>query len=139
MLKKLRLMALILLASFLLAAAGAYPVVAAPAADGADQQEWEFIIPTGEIEKTSVDPAPRIKNLDGKTIALRWNGKNNGDVFLDHLAVLLHKKYPSAKIVKTYEMEKSLNTITGANDVSMKVTEFIKKQKPDLVIAAQAD
>jgi hypothetical protein len=102
-------------------------------------QEWEFIIPTGEIEKTSIDPAPRIKDLDGKTIALRWNGKNNGDVVLDHLAVLLSKKYPSAKIVKTYEMDKSINSITGTMDLSLKVTDFVKKQKPDLVIAAQGD
>jgi hypothetical protein len=119
--------------------AAVFPAVAAQGAAAGKAQEWEIIIPAGEIEKTSIDPAPRITSLDGKTIALRWNSKNNGDVFLDHLATLLQKKYPTAKIIKTYELEKSLNTISGTADISMKITEFIKGQKPDIVIAAQAD
>lgn len=73
----------------------------APAAQAADQpQEWELINPTGEIR--SPEPAKRITALEGKTIALRWNGKNNGDLVLDRLAELLAKKYPTAKVVKTY-------------------------------------
>ena len=49
-----------------------------------------------------MEPAKRITALEGKTIALRWNGKNNGDLVLDRLAELLAKKYPTAKVVKTY-------------------------------------
>jgi hypothetical protein len=129
---------LLCLAAITLATGAASPAAFAAAGKGA-QQEWEIIIPSGEIEKTSIDPAPRIASLDGKTIALRWNGKNNGDVFLNHLAELLQKKFPTAKIVKTYEMDKSINTITGTMDISAKVTDFVRKQKPDIVIASQAD
>ena len=86
-----------------MALAAAAALCAAPAAQAADQpQEWELINPTGEIEKVAVEPAKRITALEGKTIALRWNGKNNGDLVLDRLAELLAKKYPTAKVVKTY-------------------------------------
>lgn len=101
-------------------------------------QEWELVIPNGEIQKTTVQPAPRINTLEGKNVVLRWNGKNNGDIFLDRLAVLLQQKYPTAKIVKSYT-DSRLNTITGNQSQSMFVTNTIVAMKPDLVIAAQAD
>ena len=67
-----------------MALAAAAALCATPAAQAADQpQEWELINPTGEIEKVAVEPAKRITALEGKTIALRWNGKNNGDLVLD--------------------------------------------------------
>ena len=90
------------------------PAIAAPGAQAAEKpQEWELVNPAGIIEKASVDPAKRIASLDGKTIALRWNSKHNGDVVLNRLAELLAKKYPSATIVKTYETANSLNAISG--------------------------
>ncbi len=101
-------------------------------------QEWELIIPNGEIQKTTVQPAARINTLEGKTVVLRWNGKNNGDIFLDRLAVLLQQKYPNTKIVKSYT-DSRLNTITGNQAQSKFVTDTILAMKPDLVIAAQAD
>ena len=66
------------------------PAIAAPGAQAAEKpQEWELVNPAGIIEKASVDPAKRIASLDGKTIALRWNSKHNGDVVLNRLAELL--------------------------------------------------
>lgn len=112
------------------------PAGIAGAAEAA--QEWEFLVPTGEIQKSTVDPAPRISSLDGKTVVLRWNGKNNGNIFLDRLAVLLGQKYPKTKVVKSYT-NSELNTITGSQAQSMFVTNAILAVKPDLVIAAQAD
>ncbi|MCL2669466.1 MAG: hypothetical protein FWE89_02160 [Syntrophaceae bacterium] len=102
-------------------------------------QEWELVIPTGVIERIVLDPAPRLTSLEGKTIVLRWNGKHNGNVFLDRLAVLLGQKYPTAKIVKSYETDASLNVITGSDDRSNQIAGLLKNMKPDLVIASQAD
>jgi ABC-type Fe3+-hydroxamate transport system substrate-binding protein len=101
-------------------------------------QEWEVIVPTGEIEKSVIEPAPRINSLEGKTVVLRWNGKNNGNLFLDRLAVLMEKNYPKTKVIKSYT-DSNLNTITGSQAQSMFVTNAITAMKPDLVIAAQAD
>ena len=122
-----------------MALAAAAALCAAPAAQAADQpQEWELINPTGEIEKVAVEPAKRITALEGKTIALRWNGKNNGNVVLDHLAELINKSYPSAKVVKTYT-DKSLNTISGTPANSERIAKAVAAVKPDLVIASQGD
>lgn len=113
--------------------------ICAPFAQAAEKpQEWELVTPAGVIQQSAVDPAPRITSLEGKTIALRWNGKNNGNVVLDHLADLITAKYPSVKIVKTYE-DASLNTISGTPAVSERITKAVAAVKPDLVIAAQAD
>ena len=102
-------------------------------------QKWDIVAPNGVIEQASIDPAPRIASLEGKTIALRWNGKHNGDIVLDYLAELLTKKVPSAKIIKIYKDDPSTISITGNAGESRRVSDVVKKAKPDLVIAAQAD
>ncbi len=101
-------------------------------------QEWELVNPSGVIKQAQVEPAKRITALEGKTIALRWNGKNNGNVVLDHLAELINKSYPSAKVVKTYT-DKSLNTISGTPANSERIAKAVAAVKPDLVIASQGD
>ena len=121
-----------------MALAAAAALCAAPAAQAADQpQEWELINPTGEIEKVAVEPAKRITALEGKTIALRWNGKNNGDLVLE----LLAKKYPTAKVVKTYRdmADQNLNKISATQDESMRIVKAVASVRPDIVIASQAD
>ena len=125
-----------------MALAAAAALCVAPAAQAADQpQEWELINPTGEIEKVAVEPAQRITALEGKTIALRWNGKNNGDLVLDRLAELLAKKYPTAKVVKTYRdmADQNLNKISATQDESMRIVKAVASVRPDIVIASQAD
>ena len=101
-------------------------------------QEWELVNPSGVIKLAQVEPAKRITSLEGKTIALRWNGKNNGNVVLDHLAELINKRYPSAKVVNTYT-DKSLNTISGTPANSERIAKAVAAVKPDLVIASQGD
>lgn len=102
-------------------------------------QEWELVIPTGVIEQAQIDPAPRINDLAGKTIVLRWNGKNNGDILLDRLAERLAADYPTAKIIKSYVVDPSLNSITGHVGESQRVADVLKGMGPDIIIAAQAD
>ena len=87
-----------------LAALGAAFLLSAPFAQAAEKpQEWELVNPSGVIQRASVEPAKRITSLDGKTIALRWNSKHNGDVVLDRIAELMGKKFPTAKLIKTYK------------------------------------
>lgn len=115
----------------------AIPVARAQATEAV--QEWELVIPTGVIEQAQIDPAKPITDLKGKTIVLRWNGKNNGDLVLNRLAELLAKDYPTAKIIKSYEKDPSLNCITGNVGESQRVANVIKDMSPDIVIAVQAD
>ncbi len=121
-------------------AMGAVLLLGAPMAQAVEKpQEWELVNPSGVIQVAQVQPAKRITSLEGKTIALRWNSKHNGDVMLNHLADLLAKKYPTTKIVKTYETDKSLNGISGSASESERVAKAVASVKPDLVIASQCD
>ena len=115
---------------------------AAPLAQAPEQpQEWELVNPAGVIEKVAVEPAKRITALEGKTIALRWNGKNNGDVVLDRLAELLSKKYPSAKVVKVYRdmADQNVSKISATQAESKRISKAVASVRPDIVIASQAD
>ncbi len=102
-------------------------------------QEWELINPAGTIAITPVKPAPRLTTLEGKTVVLRWNGKHNGNNFLDRVAELLAQKVPSAKVIKLYEVDKSTVKISGSNAESARIAKVIKGLKADLVIGSQAD
>lgn len=102
-------------------------------------QEWELIKPEGAVEIKPVAPAPRLTTLEGKTIVLRWNGKHNGDNFLDRMAELLKKNIPSAKVIKLYEVDKTTIKISGSAQESARIAKVIKDLKADIVIAAQTD
>ena len=102
-------------------------------------QQWEVINPAGVVEIQQVQLAPRITTLEGKTIVLRWNGKHNGDNFLDRIAELLKAKVPSAKVIKLYEVDKSTIKISGTVAESARIAQVIKGMHADIVIAAQTD
>jgi hypothetical protein len=102
-------------------------------------QEWELINPAGTIAITPVKPAPRLSSLEGKTVVLRWNGKHNGNNFLDRIAELLAEKAPGSKVIRLYEVDKSTVKISGSNAASARIAKVIKNLKGDLVIASQAD
>ena len=123
-----------------LMALGAVMLLGTPLAQAAEQpQEWELVTPTGVIEKAAIEPAKRITTFDNKTVALRWNGKHNGDNVLNRVGELLSKKYPSVKIIKMYETDPSLTGISGAAAESQRIANAIASVKPDLVIASQCD
>lgn len=51
-------------------------------------------IPTGVTRgKKSVAPASRLTSLKGKRLAVIWNGKLGGDIFLKRVSDLLTDKY----------------------------------------------
>ncbi len=123
-----------------LIALSAFLLLCTPSAQAAEkQQEWELVNPSGVIKQAQIEPAKRITSLEGKTVALRWNGKNNGNVVLDRLAELLAQKYPNTKVIKTYAVDRSLNTISGTPAISENITKAVAAMKPDLVIASQGD
>ncbi len=78
-------------------------------------------------------------SLEGKTVLLRWNGKYNGDKFLNRVGELILQQVKSVKIIKMWEMDKTTAAISKSAEVSKQVAANITKLKPDLVIAAQAD
>ncbi len=114
-----------------------------PAFAGEPGQEWELVNPEGIVQVKPIRPNPHPATLEGKTVALRWNGKQNGNNFLNRLAELLTEKVKNVKIVKIYEREPWTNLTAGPPYMSAedakKIAVKIKEYKPDLVIASQAD
>ena len=102
-------------------------------------QVWELVNPSGVVIRDLSDPAPRISTLEGKTVALYWNGKHNGDEVLNSLEALLLQKVPGIKTVKVHEKDPKTATISGRSSISDEKAAFIQSLKPDLVIGTQAD
>src|SRR5512136_40306 len=103
-------------------------------------QRWELLNPEGvtRIEPMEINPHP--STLEGKTVLLRWNGKHNGDKFLDRVAELLKQRVKDIKIVKSWEVApETVDPITGSQERSMELMKKLAASKPDLVIGSQAD
>jgi len=115
--------------------------ISAPAKEAI--QEWELVNPEGTVVVKPIKMNPHPKSLEGKTVALRWNGKQNGNHFLDRVAELLKEKVKNIKIVKIYELEPWTNITAGppymTPEEGRKVAPKIAGYKPDIVLAAQAD
>ena len=92
-----------------------------------------------EVKVGQVKLNPHPASLEGKTIVLRWNSKLNGDKFLDRVAELLTQKISGIKIVKMYLIDSSTAVVSEKMENSLQIAAKIAEQKPDIVIASQAD
>jgi uncharacterized protein YllA (UPF0747 family) len=91
-----------------------------------------------KIEPMEINPHP--STLEGKTVLLRWNGKHNGDKFLDRVAELLAQKVKGIKIIKSWEVApETVDPISGSQERSVELMKKLAAFKPDLVIGSQAD
>jgi hypothetical protein len=103
-------------------------------------QRWEVLNPEGVIKIEPMDINPHPSTLEGKTVLLRWNGKHNGDRFLDRLAELLTQKIKDIKIIKSWEVApETVDPISGSQERSMELMKKLAAFKPDLAIGSQAD
>lgn len=101
----------------------------------------EVLNPEGVVQvEPTVKLNPLPSTLEGKTIMLRWNGKHNGDRFLNRIGELLIKEVKGVKIIKSWEVApETVEPITGSQERSMDLMKKLAAYKPDLVIGAQAD
>jgi hypothetical protein len=103
-------------------------------------QGWEILNPEGVIKIEPMEINPHPASLEGKTVLLRWNGKHNGDKFLDRVADLLAQKVKGIKIIKSWEVApETVDPISGSQERSMELMKKLGAFKPDLVIGSQAD
>jgi hypothetical protein len=103
-------------------------------------QRWEILNPEGVIKIEPMEINPHPSTLEGKTVLLRWNGKHNGDKFLDRVAELLAQRVKDIKIIKSWEVApETVDPITGSQERSMELMKKLAAFKPDLVIGSQAD
>lgn len=103
-------------------------------------QRWEILNPEGVIKIEPMEINPHPSTLEGKTVLLRWNGKHNGDKFLDRVAELLAQKVKGIKIIKSWEVApETVDPISGSQERSVELMKKLAAFKPDLVIGSQAD
>jgi len=104
---------------------------------GAKKQLIDLYCPTGVvITQEYSDIASRVSTLEGKRIGLLWNGKPNGDIFLDRVAEVLEKKYKEAEIIKFWKVDPEHTALS--NKYSEETLDRIAKSA-DIVIASQGD
>jgi hypothetical protein len=65
-----------------------------------DNIEWEVWNPVAEYETAVLAQSPRLTDLNGKTVGLFWNGKPNGDIFLEAIGKLLEGRFKDIKLIK---------------------------------------
>jgi ABC-type Fe3+-hydroxamate transport system substrate-binding protein len=106
--------------------------------DAEASRNWTLVNPEGATEVASLQLNEHPKSLEGKTVGLVWNSKENGDNLLNTIAEELEKTVKDVKVVKIYE-EIPESQGYGPNIFTQEVIGKIQALKPDLVIAAQAD
>jgi hypothetical protein len=102
---------------------------AAVAATAAPSVKLEVLVPTGKANIKPAKLAKRVDTLDGKRIAIHWNGKPGAEFLLAEIEDQLKAKYKNATF---YQWPKG--TAWKAD-----VEEYIKKQPVDVAILAVGD
>lgn len=108
--------------------------VYAPASAAETAQDWILKAPDGAVKIEKVELAPRVTSLENKTIGLFWNGKHNGNNFLNRIGELLIERIPGVKIIKSWEIGVTPKINVGPENIQKMVNA-----KPDIVIASQCD
>ena len=103
------------------------------------QMDWKLVNPEPlvRIEAGQVNPHP--KDLSGKTVVLYWNGKPNGDLFLNRVAELLIERVRNVKVVKAWEVRPSSKETDPTVEASRATAEGLARLNPDVVIGAPGD
>ena len=102
-----------------------------------NKRKTTVYLPTSvAITEKSINFVSRIKTFDGKKIALWWNGKPNGNFFLNRVAELLGEKYKGIEIIKLWEV---YPTETAHPDKKSDAVLDLIARSADIVIAGQGD
>lgn len=101
-------------------------------------QDWTLVNPEGATEVVSMQLNEHPTSLEGKTVGLVWNSKENGDNLLNTIAEELENTVKDINVIKIWE-ELPESQGYGPNIFTQDVISKIQAMEPDLVIAAQAD
>jgi hypothetical protein len=102
-------------------------------------QQWELVNPEGVVKIEPMKVTAHPTTLEGKTVMLRWNGKHNGDIFLNRVGELLAKEVKGVKIVKSWEVAPETASLSSNLETSQAWAKKLGALKPDLVIGSQCD
>lgn len=100
-----------------------------------DRQEGSVLKPVADANIERRAGASRLDDFSGKRIGLWWNGKPNGDIFLNEMAKSLESRYPGMTTVRMWDLDPATTTAYG---VPRDKLESMARSA-DLVIGALAD
>lgn len=100
-------------------------------------EKIDVVSPVGGevIEQDTI--APRLTNLDDKTVCETWNGEFKGDYTFPAFRELLKKKYPSVKVIPYSEFPFSLsgNTPTRQKELAKQIAALAREKGCDALIS----
>lgn len=132
--KHQKLLALIMIAVFMLSTLS----LTGCGSKAETARTWTLVNPQGVAKVQTITLNPHPTTLEGKTVVLRWNGKENGNNLLDGVAEQLQKNVKDVKLIKIYEtMPETIPY--GPSKMGPEVIAKVAALKPDLIIGAQAD
>jgi len=104
-----------------------------------NRTKWKLVNPEAlvQIEADQVNEHP--KDLSEKTVVLYWNGKPNGDLFLNRIGELLIERVNNVKVVKAWEVSPSTKRTDPTAEASSTTAEELAGLNPDLVVGAPGD
>jgi len=104
-----------------------------------DKTKWKLVNPEAlvQIEADQVNPHPQ--DLSGKTVVLYWNGKPNGDLFLNRIGELLVQRVNNIRVTKAWEVRPSTKQTDPTAEASRATAEELAGLNPDLIIGAPGD
>ena len=92
---------------------------------------YDIVSPVGEDpSRTGIEPAPPLRDFDGRRIGLIWTEFTNGNVLLEAFEALLGKRYPSLSFVKMAPGRHS--EWGGSPDPTL--TEYVREEGIDAAI-----
>ena len=98
-------------------------------------EKFEVLNPVGEPSAKRQTSAPRVQDLNGKTICAVSNGMFQADAVLSAFGDLIEKRYPTAKVIPWTELP--VSSILGDIEKSSKELREAYRQKGcDAVIAS---
>ena len=101
------------------------------------KEKLEVVSPVGgEVVKQNA-VAPRLADLDGKTICETWTGLFKGDATFPVLRELLKQKYPDARVIPYSEFPVFLGSDAPASQKALakKIAALAKQKGCDALIS----
>ena len=100
-----------------------------------DRQEWSVLNPVADVDIEKRGGAARFEDFSGKRIGLWWNGKPNGEIFLNELARQLESRHQGMTTVRMWEIDPATTSAYGVSSDKLE----LMANSADLVIGALAD
>ena len=96
---------------------------------------YEVLSPMGDFGAQQAPSASRVKDLNGKTIALLSNHQFRADKVLAAVAQQVKQHYPTAKIISWTEFPQ-LSAMGDVEASVLELTETLKRLRPDAVVSS---